>query len=216
MRKTTNSIAILSVIVAIAAISTVGFQVNEIIAADDTEDKGYNFAEGKSITGVMSFNDQTTEITEFQVFNQKSGFDRSETYNVELIKTSGDTPYLNQAADDAYHYRTSPAQLKYTYFDVDLIIAEGGDIKRSFSYGDCVVVDYKIATFFDKEEGWTTSKGFAVTDEYELECKSYTPHNPQLEEIMDDRVKAQTKSTMDLKEPFPSWDEHFKYADEKS
>jgi len=57
------------------------------------------------------------------------------------------------------------------------------------------------------------NKGFAVVENYVLECRAMQPHNPSLEKMMatSEDQKAQTTSTLDLKEPFSTWSDHFKY-----
>jgi hypothetical protein len=57
------------------------------------------------------------------------------------------------------------------------------------------------------------NKGFAVVEDYILECRDMDIHNPALAEMMTtpEDEKAHTISTMDLKEPFTTWSDHFKY-----
>ena len=61
------------------------------------------------------------------------------------------------------------------------------------------------------EEGWTGKSGFSITDNFELTCDGYTPYSPIYEQ-MNEKPKAETVSSLDLKEPFYTWSDHFKYT----
>ena len=63
----------LIVTVSLAILSIEGYSLNEIIAQEAGEDKGYNFAEDTVITGLFYFRDGP-EISKFEVFRQTSGF----------------------------------------------------------------------------------------------------------------------------------------------
>lgn len=193
-----TTIIALSAAVVLSIASITGFQLTEIIA-EETEDAGYEFAEGLKITGVFKFRDGT-EVYPFEVFNQETGFKNRETYVFALEKIVGQTPLLHKAADLSYHYRNSPQEQKINYeFDASIVLSNGGDQKRVFDYSRCYVSDYEVSTDFDKEEGWM-GKGFAVKDNFEIACSSYEPLNPIYESMNAITEKATAKSSMDYQQ----------------
>ena len=206
----TTSFAVVCVVASLAVASIFGFQLSEI-TAEETEDKGYKFGEGVSVTGEFLFR-EGPQVYTFEVFEQKSGFDRAEPFVFELQGIVGDTPILHKHADESFFYRSSEHQKKQNNpFNVNVILSSGGDAKRVFTYNNCHISDYMVETLFDKEEAWM-GKGFAILDAYEIQCTSYKPHNPQYAEMMTSEVELDTESSMDLKEPFETWSEHFKYS----
>ena len=210
MKKSKTTMTTISVITAFAVASIAGFQINEIIA-EETEDKGYNFAEDTKIIAQFEFRDGT-ELYDFQVFTQKSGFDTLDAAVFDLERIVGDTPTLHEAADKATKYsRSSGMDYNLKEFDVTVLVFQGGDPKRTFNYETCRITDYFVKTEHDKEEGWTTSKGFAVKDKFELTCDGYTPHSPVYEKMMNPKKIETTTSTMDLEEPKEFWYDHINY-----
>ena len=196
-KKTTTIALSAGVILSIASIT--GFQLTEIIA-EETEDKGYKFAEDVTITGLFNFHDGEVELHQFQVFNQKSGFQARDTFVLELQKIVGDTPFLHKTADFSFKYRNSPSEQQTNYeFDTTIVISQGGEQKRVFEYSRCFVSDYTVETLFDKEEGWM-GKGFAVVDQFEIQCKRYQPLNPVYEAMDDDMPQANGKSSIEYQQ----------------
>ena len=199
IQKTTSILAI-SVAVMFTVATITGFQIAQITAEED-EEKGYTFAEGITVTGEFVFM-EGIEVSQFEVFQQKDGFASSGKYVFELQKIVGETPLLHKLADNSYFLRNSPGEQKQgdNLFEVKVIISEGGDVKRTFSYATCYVSDYMVETLHDKEEGWNTSKGFAVTDIFEIQCSRYQPNNPVYVEMMSNTDKADTKSSLAYQE----------------
>ena len=197
--KTTSLVAI-SVAVMFTVASVTGFQLSQITAEED-EEKGYTYAEGLTITGEFQFH-EGVEVNQFEVFDQKTSMDSTGFHVFEVAKIVGETPLLHKLADKSYMLRNSPADQKArdNVFSVEIILSDGGDIKRSFSYSNCFVSDYEVKTQFDKEEGWNTSKGFAVTDNFEVQCSMYKPNNPVYEEAINHKEKANVKSSMEYQE----------------
>lgn len=191
----TTSIAVISVIATLAVASIFGLQISSIIAEED-EDTGYKFAEGVDITGEFFFK-EGTEVSKFEVFNQDTGIDSKGIYVFTVEKIVGETPLLHKMADTSYKLRSSPGELKQglNVFDVNIILSQDGAIKRSFSYHTCFVSNYEVSTDFDKEEGWM-GKGFAVKDNFEIQCSRYQPNNPVYVEMIAPTEKASTKSTL--------------------
>ena len=185
------------VTVSFAILSFEGYSLNEIIAEELSEDKGYLFAEDTVITGMFDFN-KGTEISRFEIFTQNTGFKAREKFAFTLEKIVGETPLLHEVADHDFLYRNSAAEKKDdNTFDVKIIISQGKDQKRSFSYFNCFIKDYFVVTKTDNEEGWTQGKGFAVVDHFEIQCGSYQPNNPVYEEMTAVKEMADAKSSMD-------------------
>ena len=194
-----KTIVLTAIIVAAAfsILSTTGFSINEIIAEELAEDKDYNFAEDTLITGIFEFSDGT-EISRFEVFDQKQGFQSRETFVFELQKVVGSTPLLHKASDQSYQYRNSPSEQQINAeFAVKVVVSQGSEQKRAFSYSRCFVNDNSVDTKTDNEEGWTQGKGFAVIDIFEIQCMAMTPHNPVYEEMTSIKEQADTQSSMD-------------------
>ncbi len=204
-----TTLVAVSVVATLTLASIFGFQISAI-TAEETEDNGYKFGEGVTVTGEFFFR-EGPQVYTFEVFEQKSGFDRAEPFVFELQGIVGDTPLLHKHADDSFQFRSSPDQKSnFSPFKANIILSNGGDAKRVFTYNDCHVDDYMVETLFDKEEAWM-GKGFVILDVFEIQCKSYKPHSPQYDEMIAITEKAGAKSTMDLKEPFETWSGHFKY-----
>jgi len=193
-----KTVIIVTIIVAVsfAILSFEGYSLNEIIAEELSEDKGYLFAEDTVITGMFDFS-KGTEISRFEIFTQNTGFKAREKFAFTLEKIVGETPLLHEVADHDFWYRNSAAEKKDDgTFDVKIIISQGKDQKRSFSYSNCFIKDYFVVSKTDNEEGWF-DKGFAVVDHFEIQCGSYQPNNPVYEEMTTVKEKADAKSSMD-------------------
>ena len=195
-KKKTTALTTTIVIAALAVFSFELFSINEIIAEKIAEDKGYLFAEDVSITGEFSFF-KGDAVYQFEAFTQKSGFKSREDYVFNLGKIVGDTPLLHHAADLSYEFKNSPKVLdNVASFDVKIILSQGSEIKRAYSYTDCLVSDSIVQTAFDLEEGWF-NKHFSVIDNFEIECGNMIPQNPAYDEITSDNRKSKTESSMD-------------------
>jgi len=192
-------IATIFVTASLAILSFEGYSLNQIIAQEAGEDKGYNFAEDTVITGIFSFNDGS-EISKFEVFRQISGFQAKEIFVFNLEKIVGSNPHLHKAADRAFLYRNSPSEIQdKTEFDVKIVISQGSEQKRAFDYFDCYISDYSVFTRTDNEEGWTLvrNSGFAVVDQFEFQCQDMDMLNPVYEDMMSNKDEANTESSMD-------------------
>ena len=194
--KTTSIVAV-SVIATLSVAAIMGFQLTEITAQEVTRTQ-YMYVEGVEITADFKFS-EGEEIVPFQVFTQTKGFDRSEPFIFTTQKIVGNTPMLHKHADESFFFRNSELQKQdYNPFDVDILLATGPYVKRSFSYTDCFIDKYDVTTLRDNEEGYT-NKGFAVVENYLIECRAMQPNNPSLQALEDAKndVEAQTKSSLD-------------------
>jgi len=200
MQKFTKIVIVsLIITVGLTIFSFEGFSINEIIAQEAGEDKGYNFAEDTVITGIFDFTDGP-EISRFEVFRQISGFKAKESFVFELDKIVGSTPLLHKAADRSFLYKNSPGeQQDKTEFDVKIVISQGSEQKRAFKYTDCFVSDNSVLTRTDNEEGWTLvrNSGFAVVDQFEFQCQDLILLNPVYDDMMSNKDEADTQSSID-------------------
>jgi len=171
------------------------------IFAEETEEKQYTKANDVAIHTVFEFRAGVEESDGFQVFKQMSGFDRDS--DPPAFKLEGvmdfDRPHLYEAAEMTYLRGIGYTQHNYGQFDVDVYLHKDGQTLRHFKYTNCNVSNYKVVTLFDKEEGWTTSKGFATIDEFEFECSGYSPNNSLMDLMKTNGYHANTESSLDLR-----------------
>jgi hypothetical protein len=208
--KTTSMVAV-SVIATLAVASIMGFQLSEITAQETTPVE-YLSAEGVTTTGVFKFR-EGTELLPVQVFTQVSGFKRTQAFVFTIEKVVGNTPFLHKHVDESFLYRNSQDEKEnWNPFDVEMVISTGPYAKRVVEYGKCYIDDYSLVTLRDGEEGYF-NKGFANVERMTLACRSMEFQNPSLEAYQEslNGAKAQTTSTLDLKEPFSTWSDHFQY-----
>ncbi len=192
---------ILASVLTISLVTLVGMSQPQIFA-EETNEKQYTKANDIAIHTVFSFRAAIEESDGFQVYKQMSGFDRdseSPAFKLEGVMDF-DRPHLYEAADMAFKRGISNTQHNYAQFDVDVYLHKDGTTLRHFKYADCSVSDYKVVTLFDKEEGWTTSKGFATIDEFEFECSGYNPNNPLFDLMKTNGYHAETISSLDLRD----------------
>ena len=194
--KTTSIVAV-SIIATLAVAAIMGFQLTEI-TAQEVQKPQYLYVEGVEITGVFKFR-EGEELVSINVFTQTKGFQRSEPFIFSMQKIVGFTPLLHKHVDESFLFRNSESQKQdWNPFDVDVLLATGPYEKRSFTYSKCFIKDYKVNTLRDNEEGYT-NKGFAVVEDYVLECRDMDIHNPSLTALEDAKndIEAQTKSSLD-------------------
>ena len=182
------------------------------ILAEESEERKYTKANNIEIHAVFEFRDGIEETDGFQVYKQMSGFERDSDPQFKLEGVvSSDKAMLYEAADTFYKRGMSPwSQHKYSDFDVDIYLHQDGITMRHFKYADCSIIDYKVDTFFDKEEGWTTSKGFATVDVFEFSCDGYEPNNPLYDLMKTNGYRIDIPSTSDL-DNTQTWEDHPKF-----
>ena len=203
------TIAAVSIFTIFAVAMITGFQFTDIIAAEQTK-SAYTFS-GNITTSVFFQFREGEELVPVEVFTQTKGFLRSEPFIFTIQRIAGNTPLLHQHADESFLFRNSEIQKQdYNPFDAEITISNGGDLKRVFDYFHCFIKAYNVDTLRDNEEGYF-NKGFAVVENYTMECSSYQPHNPALEKIMTakENQKVNTTSSMDLRDT-ATWSPHFK------
>ena len=201
---------VLTSVLAISLVTLFGM-IQQQIFAEETDEKQYTKANDIAIHTVFSFRDGVEESDGFQVFKQISGFNRdteSAAFKLEGIMNF-DRAYLYEAADMTFQRGVTNIQHNYGQFNVDVYLHKDGLTLRHFKYVDCSISDYKVDTLFDKEEGWTTSKGFATIDEFEFNCSGYKPNNPLFDLMKTNGYHANSQSSLDLKDT-QNWSDLFR------
>jgi hypothetical protein len=122
------------------------------------------------------FHDNTIETTDFPIFKQHQVLLKSEP-TFQLTGMIGGYPLLYKQVDDSVNKNIAlGVSLADELFDVDVNLMDGDKIIRGFSYSDCRVVDYSVATQKGNEEGFFF--WFALDNTFEFECTGYHPKNP--------------------------------------
>jgi hypothetical protein len=164
------------------------------------ESTAYIFAEGVYPQATFEFRDATVTY-EFQaytttnsLFGSNGGFTtRQVAPEFTLQRIVGNTPYLHEAVDQTFEYNGKSTGFDYPYkqFDVTVEMIQAGQSVRTMEYADCSVTNYKIATEFDKEEGYVTGgkTGFAVMETYTFVCAGFTPVAPLFDQMVEEKQK---------------------------
>ena len=191
--KVLATIAILSL--SVASITLIaGMSQTSMITAEDAP-KGNNvyiFAEGVSPRATFTFGDKT-EVADFQLISQTQGFGnngRGTSPEFTLTKIAGGTPYLYAAVDEVQANGLDGRQTgDYFDFNVRVDLLQAGEPVRVLQYDRCNIVNYKVDTRTDNEEGYTTGgkTGFAVTDIFTIGCGGYHAENPQLDAMIEEQ-----------------------------
>ena len=194
---------VLASLLTVSLVALLGVTQQQQISAEETDEKQYTRANDVTIHTEFTFRDAVEESDGFQIYHQASGFDRiSDSVVFSLTGVVNyDRVYLYEAADMTFQRGVTNTQHEYGQFDVDVYLQKDGVTFRHFEYSDCNIIDYTVDTLFDKEEGWSTSKGFATVDEFEFECNGYMPHNPLFDSMnAANEYMPSTQSSMDLRD----------------
>jgi hypothetical protein len=186
-QKITNTSVIAAIAIATIAL-VIGLSQTETTTAQNAPlgNDVYVFAEDVYPQATFQFREATVTY-DFQAFAQVNnlfntlggGVSKSTSPEFTLQRIVGDTPYLHKAVDETWknNGKATPLEYPYRQFDVTVDFVQAGQPVRTLSYGDCSVINYKIVTDFDKEEGYTTGgkTGFAVMETYTFACNGYDP-----------------------------------------
>jgi len=194
-QKVTNTSVIAAIAIATIAL-VIGLSQTQTTTAADTPvgNNVYVFAEGVYPQATFKFKDATVTY-EFQAFTQTSNLigsnGRSSTPEFTLQRIAGETPYLHRSVDEAFQNagRIGIMQLPYQEFDVEIELIQAGKAIRVFEYTDCQISNYKTATEYDKEEGYTTGgkTGFAVMETFTFGCAGFKPIATTFNEMIEAR-----------------------------
>ena len=165
--------------------SMVGYSPDEIVVNTET-----NFGYAQEVRTFVEFQfDQGTERIEFPVFVTESGFEESTSNVVPEFKVEGlvtQHPLLSKAIDNARKVGNFQSGSNID-FESTVEFVQNGTVLRSLDYKDCRVGEYEIKTQFDKEEGWTGKRGFAVTEVMHVECIGLDGMNPRYDDVYPDK-----------------------------
>jgi len=207
--KTLLSLNAMIAIVAVASIAMIS-NISEapMVTADEEKAKGlYKMADATQIVGTFEFRDgvETVNIPDFV---QTTGFTDTSRPTFEFKKIVGDTPLLHEAADVFQKFMSRDASYPHNFndFEATIDIYHSGKHVRSLSYTDCKINDSVINTLEDKEEAYL-GKGFAVIEEYEIECTGYIPHAIDYDTMLNGyKTHSKQLSSMDLLEQKSVWE----------
>jgi len=201
-----------SIIIASFVILVVTASETQVIA-EENDDTPYTFTNDVEILVVFTGQKGTLETDGFQIFKQISGYDKNNetpTFKLEGA-VNGKHPMLYEAADWTYEKQGVTGNSGYDQFDVDVILHKDGYAFRQFSYTFCSLDYYAVDTLFDKEEGWNTSKGFTILDEFTFSCNGYKPGNPTFELQKANGYSLGSVSTTDLETDLPTWEDYTEF-----
>jgi len=141
----------------------------------------YKYAEDVRTFVTLEY-DYGIERIEFPIFEITNGFgerDGAPEFKVEGIL--GSYPLLSDAIDKSRKV-FGVASAYNTDFDVNVefirgTLLDGETLLRSIDYNDCIVSSSKIVTQYDKEEGFTGKRGFALVQQTSFTCAGMNPIN---------------------------------------
>jgi len=166
--KNTITMTTLSII-AIFAITSIYVSTNEVSAVSVSN---FKMSDDTYAKVTFTFLDAVEE-TYFPVFKMTSSIVANDGTSFQLQGSVEDYPYLNEAMDQSYEYRTASDFVMYDYkeFVVDVDLVKGGVSQKQLHYTNCEVVNSSVDTLFDNAEGYTTSKtGFAMVNVIDFVC----------------------------------------------
>lgn len=209
--KTLLSLNAMIAVVAVASIALItGVSEAPMVIADEEKAKGlYKMADSTQVVATFEFRDGV-ETVNIPDFSQDTDLTDTARPTFSFSKVVGDTPILHKATDVFQKFMGRDASYPHHFNDFEStvdIYADGKHV-RSFEYADCKINSYQINTLSDKEEGYTTSKGFAVVEEYTIECTGYTPHAIDYDTMIEShKTKSNTLSSLDLLEQRAIWEQ---------
>lgn len=205
--KNTISMTILGVI-AVFAIISVFVSVNGVFASSINN---FKMADNTYAKVTFTFRDGIEDLY-FPVFKMTSSYVANDATSFQLQGTVGDYPYLHEAIDQAYDYRTSAPTVDYNYkyFVVDVDLFKDGISQKKIRYSDCGVTGASVDTAFDLAEGYVTAKtGFAIIDVIDFSCSGMqqviAEQNQELKPYSQNQVQDYGKNSQKLAEEVHSY-----------
>jgi len=171
----------------------------------------YNMASDVHAIAEFRFHDNTIEIIDFPIFKQDQVLSKSYPA-FQLLGLIGDYPLLYKQVDiAAKNNQVQGRTLADDLFDVDVNLMKGDKTIRGFSYSDCRVINYEVATQQGNEEGFFF--WFALENTFEFECSGYHPKNPSHDTISkpDQPEQSNNKYWQNTQQ----WSDEFKYTKTK-
>jgi hypothetical protein len=157
----------------------------------------YNMGKGPHAVATFTFDDGQ-ETIDFPMFEQDNLLNKSNP-TLELVGVPGEYPLLYKHIDIAQKQgqKMTGTNALTNLFDVDVNLVYADDSVREFNYSDCRSIDYVVKTQHDKDESFF--KGFALTNEFHLECQGYHPSSSVYDAMFGTYEKANAPSTNDLR-----------------
>lgn len=134
-----------------------------------------------------------TEATSSTQFNKKANYP-----TLELRGIVGDYPVLYKYVDNNRKLQSISGTAQRILVDIDVELVKDDETIRGFNYSKCRPTNYDVSTDPNNEESYTKNK-FAVENIFDFECQGYHPNNPAYDAMFDTTTKANTESTMDLR-----------------
>jgi hypothetical protein len=132
--------------------------------------------------------DNGIERIEFPVFETTNGFGEGDTtpeFKVEGVL--GSYPLLNDAIGKSRKVSGLDSTFNTDFnAKVEFIqgtLLDGETLLRTINYKGCIVDSSKITTQYDKEEGFTGKRGFAIVQQTDFTCKGMNPINPGYDQL---------------------------------
>ena len=156
----------------------------------------YNMGQGPHVLATIT-SQNGIETIDFPIFEQTGDILSKNNPTFELVGVPGYYPILYSIVDASLKQGSESTGRSFgvNLFDVDVEMAFGDKVVRGYNYSDCNIIDYILKTQHDKEESYF--KGFALTNEFHLECSGFHPNNP-LYDSMFVVEKADTLASSDL------------------
>ena len=150
----------------------------------------YKYAENVRTFVTFQF-DNGSERIEFPIFELSGGFGEGKItpeFSVEGIL--GSYPLLNDAIGKSRKVSGLSSGFNTDFnAKVEFIqgtLLDGEKLLRSIDYNGCIVDSSKIVTKYDKEEGFTGKRGFALVQQTGFTCTGMHPINPVYDQLYQD------------------------------
>ena len=197
-------------VVAVASIALItGVSEAPMVIADEEKAKGlYKMADSTQVVATFEFRDGV-ETVNIPDFSQDTDLTDTSRPTFSFTKIVGDTPLLHEATDVFQKFMGRDASYPHHFndFESTVDIYHDGKHVRSFEYADCKINSYKVETLSDKEEAYN-GKGFAVVEDYTVECTGYTPHAIDYDAMIESKTTTtNTLSSLDLLEQRAIWEQ---------
>jgi hypothetical protein len=201
--KMTSIIAALAIVAVTMVLSMSLVPSSTALTTPPQGNNVYIFAEGVNPQVTFTFR-EGQEIVDFQLFDMTSGIFSTgansaftkptlQAPEFSLIKVVGNTPLLHRAVDQVYENGGKYTIVDYPYreFDATVNLNQAGSPQKTFSYKDCSIVNYKVNTRTDNEEGYTTGgkTGFAVVETYNIQCAGMQMSSPDYDSMIKEANK---------------------------
>ena len=160
-----------------------------ITLKDSMSNESVNSVNAVKIKTTFNFAEKVKVIDSFSVFQQVSGFDRTDPAVFVLQGVVGiDKSILYRAADTEYQWRTDITGIEHRFseFGVTVTLEHEGFPIRTFDYKKCVVSNYSIDTLHDNDESYSKFSTFAIVDNFEFSCTGYQPLHYGYEEYIEE------------------------------